>query len=90
MMRERETREDLKGASDQFQQVPSSVYGVQTHLCTGPELAFEPLPDECAGGTSPAAALLATLLKKEPESRKDMPTSGYSQNICIRLSNEGP
>lgn len=37
-------------------------------------------------GTSPAPALCATFVKKEPESRKLKPSRGYSQKSCDHRS----
>lgn len=93
MMSERDTKDDLKSEESRISYPRISIcanplkprYDNNTYLWTGPELRDPLRPEWTAGGTSPAEARLATLLKKDPDRRKDIPTSGYNQKTCKRV-----
>lgn len=77
-----EARKVLRDRNDQVR-----VCNVETHL-------FRVRDDEGAlrllyDGTSEDEALEATLVKKDPETRNEIPRSGYSQNSCVYVRTQG-
>jgi hypothetical protein len=80
MTRIRERREDLRHERT-IRSVERAAFAEsdRTYRCVGDE---DPVTLLGTTGTSALLALEATLLKNEPDRRKERPMRGYSQKIC--------